>query len=672
MTQRSVAGITLALMLLLGLASTVAPADTLTITAKQAVVRAGPDGKQAILTTAPQGATFALLETHQGWYRVLLDDGREGWVAQSAAQVQRGLVRQDAPASQTPAFRQGVQPVEGFDPAESAGVFVGIRRFDDPRFTEVPFAIDDAIDLAYLLALELQLIAPVQVTLSLAGTPQKPASATRLRALLGAGAQQQSARLTDIYAQVEEQRQKTKERGLFVVAIATHGFSDEGGDFLVASDSRRTRIRQTGLAVDAVFDEVSRARAPRRLVFLDACRERLMSDARGGMDPASAMSQAFANAIAKASGQVVLFGSTIGGYAYDDFTLKNGVFTAAVLEGLRGKAPRDSRGFITDQTLADYVNARVRAWVQENRPDHMSISQGISRRFEGGTVPIPLVALQKASPTASDSPRVAVGSYPQQPTPPATIVGNDGAEMVLVPAGEFIMRGEGYDDANPRHQVYLDAFYIDKYEVTNAHFQQFVQVTGFRTQAERAGASATWRAPQGVETSIAGLGQHPVVHVSQEDAKAYCTWAGKRLPTEAEWEKAARGTDGRIYPWGNQFDGKLANFCDRNCKYGWRDSAANDGYLYTAPVGSYEGGKSPYGAYDMAGNVWEWVADWYDANYYRNSPARNPKGPASGDQAVLRGGGWNGFALGVRAPARNRFAPALQNDNVGFRCAKTL
>ena len=319
----------------------------------------------------------------------------------------------------------------------------------------------------------------------------------------------------------------------------------------------------------------------------------------------------------------------------------------------------------------------------------------------GSTLVIALLLMWTHLPAADTGASTAsqtVEPAPQQPqTPPATMVGNDGAAMLLVPAGEFIMGSDAdeivrlaiqqelVEDEIPRHRVYLDPFYIDQYEVTNAHFQQFVHATGYRTQAEREDwgwadtgeewgqvTGATWRAPLGPGSSIAELAQHPVVQVSQEDAKAYCAWAGKRLPTEAEWEKAARGPDGRMYPWGDQFERTRLNFCDANCPRRWHDPTANDGYRYTAPVGHYAGDKSPYGAYDMAGNVREWVADWYDENYYKHTPPRNPSGPAAGEQAVLRGGGWVNTARNVRVPFRSRLEPAQRYGYVGFRCAKTL
>jgi formylglycine-generating enzyme required for sulfatase activity len=271
----------------------------------------------------------------------------------------------------------------------------------------------------------------------------------------------------------------------------------------------------------------------------------------------------------------------------------------------------------------------------------------------------------------------------------SVIKGDDGAEMLLVPAGEFGMgstaaevdrackQGGGIGCENqskkelPRHRVDLDAFYLDRYEVTNALFERFVTATGHRTTAEREGfayalrgpqwnkvSGASWRAPSG--PGSAAVPDHPVVQVSWDDASAYCRWAGKRLPTEAEWEKAARSTDGRMYPWGEQWDRGRANVSE------------SPGQGKTAPVGSYPNGVSPYGVHDMAGNVWEWVADWYDANYYQRSPTRNPQGPASGSDRVLRGGGWFGTPFSLRAAFRFFNRPGDRRDWIGFRCAKDL
>jgi formylglycine-generating enzyme required for sulfatase activity len=197
----------------------------------------------------------------------------------------------------------------------------------------------------------------------------------------------------------------------------------------------------------------------------------------------------------------------------------------------------------------------------------------------------------------------------------------------------------------PQHRVWVDAFYMDRYEVT-------------------VGEYISQYAPKDT---------HPVVLVSWDDADAYCRWTGKQLPTEAQWEKAALGTDGRRYPWGNDaVDGKRANYCDTRCESGWwKDQSQDDGYQYTAPVGSYPLGKSPYGIEDLAGNVWEWVQDWYDATYYSRSPERNPVNATPGTACVLRGGGWDSDPAYVRAANRaSRYwvAPGDRDDLIGFRC----
>jgi len=180
--------------------------------------------------------------------------------------------------------------------------------------------------------------------------------------------------------------------------------------------------------------------------------------------------------------------------------------------------------------------------------------------------------------------------------------------------------------------------------------------------------------PHGPDSDIIGLDQHPVVQVNYEDAWAYCRWVGRRLPTEAEWEKAARGADGRIYPWGNQpVANRLLNFADKNFASDWSDLSIDDGYEYTSLVGAYRNGASPYGALDMAGNVRNWVQDWYDKIYYSSLSATqpNPQGPTDGEFRVARGGSWGQIAQRTRSAYRDRFHPIARNDITGFRCVLT-
>ena len=314
-------------------------------------------------------------------------------------------------------------------------------------------------------------------------------------------------------------------------------------------------------------------------------------------------------------------------------------------------------------------------------------------------------------PSNTPSPTASLTLSPA-PTPTleagATQVSDkDGMILVYIPAGEFLMGGDAdealnacqvmfepfgnrecdryaYQDEEPKHVIRLDAFWIDQTEVTNVMFATFVQETGYETDTEKRGYAgsftpsqgfvtvygADWQCPKGPTSDIDGLDDHPVVHVSWYDAQAYCEWAGRRLSTEAEWEKAARGgLEGKMYPWGDEFNGRMTNFCDSNCPVDYANGNFDDGYAETAPVGSYP--ANGYGVYDMAGNVWEWIADWYDQNYYSNSPYSNPQGPTTGESCLRRGGSWAGTANYHRVADRADFDPTLSRNWSGFRCARS-
>lgn len=233
----------------------------------------------------------------------------------------------------------------------------------------------------------------------------------------------------------------------------------------------------------------------------------------------------------------------------------------------------------------------------------------------------------------------------------------DGSTLVLIPQGEFLMGStEGFPSERPVHRVYLDAFYLAAHPVTNAQYQRFVAETGHRVPYLDDPRVQLDNWDQEKRIYGPGRAQHPVVLVSWQDACAYCAWAGGRLPTEAEWEKAARGgLAGKLYPWGDEIAPCLANYDNRTG---------------TTPVGTYP--PNGYGLYDMAGNVWEWVADWYDAKYYRQSPARNPQGPPQGSVRVLRGGAWLLFPQFCRVAYRFRNSPDFRFNLIGFRLARSL
>jgi formylglycine-generating enzyme required for sulfatase activity len=313
----------------------------------------------------------------------------------------------------------------------------------------------------------------------------------------------------------------------------------------------------------------------------------------------------------------------------------------------------------------------------------LSGSAGIGQMTD---TPPPIIVTVSTEPPISTKPQGA-SEQPTLASIPAQedeIVDAKSAPMRFVRAGEYAMGGleavaltecrklyiggtceqEWFSDEAPLHTVYLDEFYMDKYEVSNALYRECVNSDVCKPPANVGSNSHSsyYDDPQ--------YDDYPVINIDWYMADTYCKWRGARLPTEAEWEKAARSTDGRIYPWGNSFAGMNVNFCDENCCNDGANTDYNDGYADTAPVDSYPAGMSEFGIYNLAGNVWEWVADWYGETYYANSPFSNPTGPISGEARVARGGSWNDFGDVVRASNRNWVRATFFNNVLGFRCVR--
>ena len=349
-----------------------------------------------------------------------------------------------------------------------------------------------------------------------------------------------------------------------------------------------------------------------------------------------------------------------------------------VLRDARQRGPYDSRNPAQNGTDLEYT---LEASLQNTTSDEpVSIEQitfQVTFQVEGHTIKLLLnkgdgtyrLRGEGKSGVYGGTPGdlfVSVNAKPQQL--PDTIISDDGAEMVLIPAGEFLMGSDAYDDEKPVHPVYVDAFYMDKYPVTNAQYKKFLDANPQWCKdgllpAEY--AYSDYLLAWDENTHPTGKGDHPVTSVSWYAAMAYARWAGKRLPTEAEWEKAARGgLVGMKYPWGNTIDENLANY--------------DDNIGDTTPVDRYMPNR--YGLYDMSGNVWEWCLDAYDETFYASSPHRNP---VAGGQVgnnftnvksnrVLRGGSWYNGAQYLRVANRLRYTPTVTLVNLGFRCARAV
>ena len=504
------------------------------------------------------------------------------------------------------------------------------------------------------------------------------------------------------------QRLKNFPKSRFLFAYSGHGFNEGPRSYLVESNARNLRDRDHSINLGHVkewIDEVVDA-GHHVLVLLNACYSGAFLKRGFGEGSHYVPRYAGAHAI------------TAGGTkerAWHDPSIGDGsIFFEKLFAGLEGRAdtlPRD--GVVTVDEIATYLKYEVTISTdQTQNPQFGDISKNGSlggffflnrlKAVEARVMPPwnPGKSLAFGIPSGERT-EEGVGDQTELaklPTPSlpgrleSAITGKDGAPMVVIPAGSFMMgspEGEGDKDEHPRHRVYVDGFKLDTFEVTNRRFEQFIHATNYRTTAEREGkayayteagewkevSGANWRKPEGGDTVfVSNPEEHPVVSVSWEDADAYCRWAEKRLPTEAEFEYATRaGTDTK-YWWGDGQPGsrRVANIADESAKRqysGWTIMTGyDDGYARTAPVGSFE--ANPFGLHDMTGNVWEWTADWYDEKYYEKSPERNPKGPSSGQYRVVRGGSWSLEPIHVRSALRSRDSPTDRFGYIGFRCAQ--
>lgn len=643
--------------------------------------------------------------------------------------------------SQRAAVSREVLHREGFYPEESNGLFVGISRFEDPGFAKVRFAVDDAVDLAWVFSLELGLVDPARCVLALAGEPQKAVSRDRMTALLSSGARQELPSLIKLYRLAGELSRAGGERGLFVLSAATHGHSEPGrGDYLLAADTVHENLEQTALPLQVLIDKASLATPRRRLLLLDACREWL-NQKRGAAE--AGMSESFAAAIAAAQGLTALLGSTSRGYAYDDLEQQNGVFSGALVEGLLGAAPVDERGFITTATLAKFVQSRVQAWVRRHRPKHVDLSRGIEATFDEAGARLPLAIDPKRTLALADyqrrrlsaltrlreqigkglsgskfdelaaylpdrvlpspehekllvrieelegsesalhallylfgelrgpasnrpikvqlRPRILALNEPlprgkaksrSEPQPGELYVDPLGLRFRFVPGGTYLVGSPETDlerDADEgQHEETVEDFWLAETPMTQAFWvgQGLKNPSRFQENLRCPVESVSWYDAAAIANRVSEkVGLSPCYELVSSgvlgeksfkcSAVRHLSGTGYRLPTEWEWEVAARAQ-----LFGGEYQARHGGIH----AIAWY--AGNSGRR-THPVG--EKAANVWGLHDMLGNVGEWTES------------------SSGLSRVYRGGSWNDRAGYVRATHRNGCDPGFRFAFLGFR-----
>jgi formylglycine-generating enzyme required for sulfatase activity len=506
---------------------------------------------------------------------------------------------------------------------------------------------------------------------------------------------------------------------LLVVAFSGHGIHslDKKISYLCPTDADLDQPGTTMLSVQELYRMLDEdCKAGQKLVLVDACRN----------DPehraaADGMTKGFSESLRQTpEGVQVLSSCKALEMSREDPKLKHGVFMHYIIEGLQGKADEagelaqgNQNGQVEVDELFNYASAYTGKYVfkqyhEMQTPELWGVRRGLPIVLSRPSTQAPPLLVAPFDAVTARGQQEAWAKYLRQPP---ELINSIGMKLKLIPASEFMMGGEesaeamttyfkrtysldfkaeNYKDEYPPHRVRItQPFYLGIYHVTRGQFQHFVNDQGYKTDAEKDGKGGygtndegkweqkpeyTWRNPGFPQTD-----EHPVVNVSWNDAVAFCEWLSRkegktyRLPTEGQWEYACRaGTMMRYYSGDDSETlAQVGNVADATAKAkfpSWKTIEAKDGYVFTAPVGQFR--PNAFGLYDMHGNAWQWCQDWYRGDYYAVSPTDDPKGPDSGSNRVLRGGGWFSIARLCRAAGRIHYEPGHRDDNLGFRVCR--
>ncbi|NWG75261.1 MAG: SUMF1/EgtB/PvdO family nonheme iron enzyme [Rubrivivax sp.] len=521
--------------------------------------------------------------------------------------------------------------------AETYVVAAGVQEYQDENIPGLRYAAADATAIGE--AFVTGGVPPANVTVL-----TSPATEERLRATK-----------INVFKALDRAVERARANDTIVFFFAGHGLERGGVSYLLPADTYNLTLADTAMALTALNQILEPALAGQVLFIIDACRNDPTS-ARGDQDAkltdglARGLRPLFTGTPGQASRGALLLACDVGQRAYEMPSEQHGGFTYWLLRGFQQAAGPD--GTVRLGAVAEYVQREVPEWAKTRRWEQ-------TPRFDN-PANLDFVLLRRPIQPPAQPPV-------QPPTPPATpgntrpanwpeylrnftppqgmtwasfkVSPKDLMPQVLIPAGEFLMgspAGEGDDDEHPQQRVYVSAFWMDVHEVTVEQYRRFCQATGRQ-----------------MDTDLNAAATHPVVMVSWEDATAYATWAGRELPTEAQWEKAARGGTTTAYPWGDA----------------WNEALANSHGTGTKPVGSYAPNR--FGLFDMIGNVWEWCRDAYEEDWYRRMPVRDPFNAGKADSPrVLRGGSWLYSPDYLRVAYRTISTPDYRNLNFGFRCSE--